>query len=87
VTITNTSSTPAPAFFLRADVRRGSTAGVPAGGDDEVLPALWSDNDTSLWPGESETVTVRYAAAALRGASPTVTVSGFNVASLHAAAG
>jgi exo-1,4-beta-D-glucosaminidase len=87
VTITNTSSTPAPAFFLRADVRRGSAAGVPAGGDDEVLPALWSDNDTTLWPGESETLQVRYAADALRGASPVVTVSGFNVASLHVAAG
>ncbi|HEY2320383.1 MAG TPA: hypothetical protein VGH67_18900 [Solirubrobacteraceae bacterium] len=87
VTVTNTSSTPAPAFFLRADVRRGSAAGMPAGGDDEVLPALWSDNDTTLWPGESETLQVRYAAAALRGASPVVTVSGFNVASLHVAAG
>ena len=30
VTITNTSTTPAPAFFLRADVRRGSAAGAPA---------------------------------------------------------
>ncbi|HYZ80562.1 MAG TPA: hypothetical protein VE571_04800 [Solirubrobacteraceae bacterium] len=87
VTITNSSPAPAPAFSLRADIRRGSAAGVPAGGDDQVLPALWSNNDTTLWPGESETLTVRYAAAALRGASPVVTVSGFNVAGLHVAAG
>ena len=83
VTITNTSATTAPAFFIRADVRRGSAAGVPASGDDEVLPALWSDNDTTLWPGESETLQVRYAAAALHGASPVITVSGQNVAAQH----
>ena len=87
VTITNTSTTPAPAFFLRADVRRGTAAGVPASGDNQVLPALWSDNDTTLWPGESETLQVRYAAAALQGASPVVTVSGENVAAQHVPAG
>jgi exo-1,4-beta-D-glucosaminidase len=83
VTIANTSTTPAPAFFLRADVRRGSTAGVPSPGDDEVLPALWSDNDTTLWPGESETLEVRYAAAALHGAASVITVSGENVSAQH----
>jgi exo-1,4-beta-D-glucosaminidase len=83
VTIANTSATAAPAFFLRADVRRGSAAGAPASGDDEVLPALWSDNDTTLWPGESETLRVRYARSALRGAAPVVTVSGVNVAAAH----
>ncbi len=87
MTITNTSATAAPAFFIRADVRRGSAAGVPAAGDDEVLPALWSDNDTTLWPGESETLQVRYAAAALHGASPVITVSGENVAAQHVPAG
>jgi exo-1,4-beta-D-glucosaminidase len=87
VTITNTSATTTPAFFLRADARRGSAAGVPAPGDNEVLPALWSDNDTTLWPGESETLQVRYTAAALHGASPVITVSGQNVAAQHVAAG
>ncbi len=87
VTITNTSATAAPAFFIRADVRRGTTAGLPAAGDDEVLPALWSDNDTTLWPGESETLEVRYAAAALHGASPVITVSGQNVAARNVPAG
>ena len=86
VTITNTSSTTAPAFFIRADVRRGSAAAGVGGDrfrDNEVLPALWSDNDTTLWPGESETLEVRYAAAALHGASPVITVSGQNVAAQH----
>ncbi|MFZ1997309.1 MAG: hypothetical protein WAU75_24545, partial [Solirubrobacteraceae bacterium] len=83
VTITNTSATAAPAFFVRADVRRGSAAGEAASGDNEVLPALWSDNDTTLWPGESETLRVRYATAALQGASPVITVSGQNVAAQH----
>ena len=87
VTITNTATTPAPAFFIRADVRRGSAAGVPASGDDQLLPALWSDNDTTLWPGESETLQVRYAAAALQGASPVITVSGQNVPAQHVPAG
>jgi exo-1,4-beta-D-glucosaminidase len=89
VTITNTSATTAPAFFIRADVRRASAAGGVGGGrfsDNEVLPALWSDNDTTLWPGESETLQVRYAAAALQGASPVITVSGQNVAAQHIAA-
>jgi exo-1,4-beta-D-glucosaminidase len=86
VTITNTSTTTAPAFFIRADVRRGSAVGETAPthpGDDEVLPAFWSDNDTTLWPGESETLQVRYAAASLRGASPVITVAGQNVAAQH----
>ncbi len=83
VTIANTSSTPAPAFFLRADVRRGNAAGVAASGDNQVLPALWSDNDTTLWPGESETLEVRYAQTALHGAAPVVTVSGENVPAQH----
>jgi exo-1,4-beta-D-glucosaminidase len=87
VTVANTSTTAAPAFFLRADVRRGNAAGSPAAGDNEVLPALWSDNDTTLWPGESETLEVRYARSALHGAAPALTVSGVNVAARHVPAG
>ena len=80
VTITNTSRTPAVAFFLRADVRRGSTSGAPALGDNEVLPITWSDNDVTLWPGESETLRATYKRSALGGASPVVSVFGWNVA-------
>ncbi len=80
VTITNTSTKPAVAFFLRADIRRGSASGRPAGGDDEVLPVFWSDDDVTLWPGESETLQASYRRSDLRGASPVVSVSAWNVA-------
>jgi exo-1,4-beta-D-glucosaminidase len=79
VTITNTSSTPAVAFFLRADVRRGSATGTPAAGDNEVLPIFWSDNLVTLWPGESETLHASYRRSDLHGASPVVSVAGVNV--------
>ncbi|MFL5830385.1 MAG: glycosyl hydrolase 2 galactose-binding domain-containing protein [Solirubrobacteraceae bacterium] len=86
VTITNTSSTKAVAFFLRADVRRGSAAGVPSPGDNQVLPIFWNDDDVTLWPGESETLHASYRRAALGGASPVVSVSGWNVAPVNVAA-
>ncbi len=78
VRITNTSTAPTVALFLRADLRRGDADGTPDPGDDEVLPVLWNTNDTTLWPGESETLTCTYRAAALEGRSPVVTVSGWN---------
>jgi exo-1,4-beta-D-glucosaminidase len=86
VTIKNTSSTKTVAFFLRADLRRGSPAGVPDPGNDQVLPVFWSENDTTLWPGESETLQVSYRKADLAGRSPVVTVFGWNVASVHVGA-
>jgi exo-1,4-beta-D-glucosaminidase len=80
VTITNNTTTPTVGFFLRTDLRRGTAAGTALAGDNEVLPVVWSSNDTTLWPGESETVTATYAAAALQGAVPVVSLSGWNVA-------
>ena len=41
-----------------------------------VLPVLWSDNDVTLWPGESLTLTARFAAQGV--AAPVVEVSGWN---------
>jgi exo-1,4-beta-D-glucosaminidase len=79
VTITNTSSRPTVAFFLRADVRRGTASGTPARGDSELLPIFWSDNDVTLWPGESETLRATYPRSELGRAAPVVTVSGWNV--------
>jgi exo-1,4-beta-D-glucosaminidase len=79
VRITNTSNTPTVAFFLRADVRRGTPSGTPLQGDNEVLPIFWSDNDVTLWPGESETLTATYRRADLRSSSAVVSVSGWNV--------
>jgi exo-1,4-beta-D-glucosaminidase len=87
VTITNTSRTSTVAFFVRADLRRGSATGVPAPGDNEVLPISWSDNDITLWPGESETLRATYSRSDLRGAAPVVSVSGWNLGTVDVAAG
>jgi len=70
VTLTAPQSSKAVALFQHLSVRR-SAHGEPA------LPILWSDNDITLWPGESVTVTARYAAKGVPG--PMVEVSGWNV--------
>ncbi|MFC0440055.1 beta-mannosidase [Kutzneria buriramensis] len=79
VTITNTSTTPTVGFFLRADVRRGTVAGSEQSGDNQVTSTLWDDNDITLWPGESQTLSVTWKSSDLNGASPVVSVSGWNV--------
>jgi exo-1,4-beta-D-glucosaminidase len=79
VTVTNVSRSKNVAFFLRADVRLGDLHGNLRSGDNQVLPIVWSDNDITLWPGESQTISGTYAAAQLQGASPVVTLSGWNV--------
>ena len=78
VTITNTSSKPTVGFLLRADVRRAES------GDNEVLPIAWSDNDVTLWPGESQTLTATYRTRDLHGLAPMVSVSGWNVQTVTA---
>jgi hypothetical protein len=80
VTIRNTTDHPTPAFFTRADVRRGTAGGRAASGDNQVLPIQWSQNDVTLWPGQSQTLTARYRATDLHGAPPVVSVGGWNVA-------
>jgi exo-1,4-beta-D-glucosaminidase len=87
VTITNTSHGPAVAFFLRADIRHGIASGGPSASAPEVRPAFWSDNDITLWPGESETLDVSYRRAGLAKGSPVVSVFGWNVAPVAIAAG
>jgi exo-1,4-beta-D-glucosaminidase len=82
VTIRNTSSRNV-GFFLRADLRRGSAAGIPAAGDNQVLPVFWSDNDITLMPGESQTLHASYRRANLQGASPVVTIGGWNLATVN----
>jgi exo-1,4-beta-D-glucosaminidase len=46
--------------------------------DRPVLPVRWSDNEVSLWPGESVTLTATYRTADLHGSAPRVRVSGWN---------
>jgi exo-1,4-beta-D-glucosaminidase len=78
VTITNTSSS-AVAFLLRADVRRGTASGQELPGDNELQSSIWQGNDITLFPGESQTLTVTWNSADLQGATPLVSVSGWNV--------
>jgi exo-1,4-beta-D-glucosaminidase len=72
VTITNTSAAPTVGFFLRADVRRGTATGTELAGDNELQSSIWNDNDVTLWPGESETLTSTYNSGDLQGASPVI---------------
>jgi exo-1,4-beta-D-glucosaminidase len=44
-----------------------------------VLPVTWTDNYTSLWPGEKLTLAATYRASDLGGGQPSVEVSGVNV--------
>ncbi|MBP2475802.1 exo-1,4-beta-D-glucosaminidase [Crossiella equi] len=73
VTLANTSTGKQVGFFVRANIRKGA-------GGPEVLPTDWSDNYVTLWPGETLTLTASYRTADLSGATPTVELSGHNVA-------
>jgi exo-1,4-beta-D-glucosaminidase len=71
--VTVTLSVPAAAssvaLFQHLTLRRAAHG-------EPVLPVLWSDNDVTLWPGESLTLSARYAA---QEAAPYVELSGWNV--------
>jgi exo-1,4-beta-D-glucosaminidase len=67
VTLHNTGTK--PALFLDAHVMVGSTP---------VLPITWNDNDVSLFPGESVTLTGSYRTADLNGGAPSVRLTGWN---------
>jgi exo-1,4-beta-D-glucosaminidase len=85
VTITNTSGSTV-AFLLRADVRRGTAGGVELSGDNELQSSIWAGNDITLFPGESQTVTVSYQTSDLQGNTPVISVSGWNVPKVDIAA-
>lgn len=70
VTLTVPSSSKAMAFFQHLSIKQ-------SGHDEPVVPVVWSDNDISLWPGESRTVTAHINAMEM--AMPVVEVSGWNV--------
>jgi exo-1,4-beta-D-glucosaminidase len=71
VTLTVPPSAKAVALFQHVAIRLSS-------GGEPMLPILWSDNDVTLWPGESLTLTAHCALPAT--AAPVVEVSGWNVA-------
>jgi exo-1,4-beta-D-glucosaminidase len=87
VTITNNSTGPTVGFFLRSDVRRGTAAGAELSGDNELQSSIWNGNDITLWPGESQAITVTWQSADLQGATPVVSVSGWNVPKIDILAG
>jgi exo-1,4-beta-D-glucosaminidase len=67
VTLKNIGGGTAPAFFTDAHIV--DAAGKP------ILPVQWSDNEVTLWPGESVTLTATY-----RATGPgSVRVSGWNI--------
>jgi exo-1,4-beta-D-glucosaminidase len=71
VTLHNASSVRTPAFFVDAHVVDGK--GAP------VLPAQWTDNAVSLWPGETITLTATYRPDDLHGSTPSVRITGWNI--------
>jgi exo-1,4-beta-D-glucosaminidase len=79
VTLTNTSSSTV-AFLLRADIRRGTAGGQELSGDNELQSSIWQNNDITLFPGESQTLTVTWNSADLQGATAVVSISGWNLA-------
>ncbi|MGW7821088.1 glycoside hydrolase family 2 protein [Streptomyces puniciscabiei] len=70
VTLRRSGSGRTPA--LLTDVHLVDARGRP------VLPVRWSENEVSLWPGESVTLTATYRTADLHGSAPGVRVSGWN---------
>ncbi len=72
VTLTVPASSKAVALLQHVVIRRSARG-------ELVLPILWSDNDVTLWPGESITLTARYAAKEI--ATPVIEISGWNVPS------
>ena len=70
VTLTVPPSAKSVALFQHVSVKQ-SARGEP------IVPILWSDNDVTLWPGESLTLTARFATPAA--ATPVIEVSGWNV--------
>lgn len=70
VTLTNTGTGRTPA--LLTDVHLVDAKGAP------VLPVQWSDNQVTLWPGETTTLTAAYRTADLHGSAPRLRISGWN---------
>jgi exo-1,4-beta-D-glucosaminidase len=71
VTLTVPPSSKAVALFQHVSIKRSA-------GGELMLPILWSDNDVTLWPGQSLTLTAHVATA---GAATPVVPAGDSLAS------
>ncbi|MFG3281624.1 sugar-binding domain-containing protein [Streptomyces sp. NPDC048111] len=80
-TVTLRGTGPGATPALLTDVHLVNAAGTP------VLPVRWSDNQVSLWPGETATMTADYRTADLHGSPPRLRVSGWNTATVTVPAG
>ena len=60
-------------------MRRGTPSGQELNGDNELQSSIWQNNDITLFPGESQTLTVTWNSADLQGATPVINVSGPNI--------
>ncbi|MFI1393687.1 glycosyl hydrolase 2 galactose-binding domain-containing protein [Streptomyces sp. NPDC020681] len=79
VAVRNTGTGRTPA--LLTDLHLVDERGAP------VLPVQWSDNQVSLWPGESATLTAVYRTADLHGSAPRLRFSGWNIPTTTVPAG
>jgi exo-1,4-beta-D-glucosaminidase len=70
VTLTNQSKT--PAFFVRAEVVRGTDG-------DEILPVTWDDNYVTIFGGESKTLQAHYKVSDAAGQAPSLRAKGRNM--------
>lgn len=78
VTLSVPASSPAAAVQEHLSIRRGAKG-------ELALPVRWTDNDITLWPGESVVLTARYPAQA--GSGTVVEVAGWNAPVAQFAAG
>ena len=67
-------------------MRRGTAGGQELPGDNELQSSIWQGNDITLFPGESQKLTVTWSSADLKGATPVVSVSGWNVPTIDISA-
>jgi len=70
VTLSVPPTSQAVALFQHVSIKR-------AAGGEPLLPILWSDNDVTLWPGESLTLTAHFPTQGAE--APVVEVRGWNV--------
>jgi exo-1,4-beta-D-glucosaminidase len=70
LTLTVPTSAKAVALFQHVSIKQSANG-------EPMLPILWSDNDVTLWPGESITLSARFAGSGA--ATPIIEVSGWNV--------
>jgi exo-1,4-beta-D-glucosaminidase len=70
ITLNVPPSSKGMALFQHLSIKRSANG-------EPILPILWSDNDVTLWPGESITLSARFAASGA--AAPIIEVSGWNV--------